>query len=596
MAMATILCPAVTHVPDKLHPLLNHPRRLAHLAIVLALCLCAVTPRAFAGGSRSISEWVTCDGTTDQTSGAMAAFAAARNQAFTLVVDCAIHLDSALAVDRGIFIDNGTTVQFTRAGKFFVNNMFHPAFVIANSSNISLLDWNVEWDGSVPVNPNFGGYTLNGQWVAVSGSVQPAAGFNDVVLTNWLENNRGIKFDASQGWIKSIWVGGINPAAVFFITGDSSKVVISGMNIRVPAAAGGNGFMPVAFSTSANWKSNQTVTALTSETAQYAAVPQLLTFKNIILDGTLMGWQGNLKYSKFDTITSERYGDLQDADGNNVGGIGKWFPPPHLFYLNTQAADPNLANHGISLVNINDKGMRIGVARDKGGSDSHSGYAASIKLSCMTCSIMNYTSRRPDGFLDLETTSSLTVNVAFASFDSTFLNNLYPPGIRFPSTGYTYVNFQNVAFIDNAAATLQGPFGNATSPTNHSVDMSNFQVYLTNWVGSNLPVPKIVGTTNDIDLNFSMSGQLMTVTYQQSGILQTTVQSTPTTVNRGAATALAWNAVGASGCSASGAWSGNLHTSGSRLISLATAGTYEFTLGCANATTATTATTKVYVQ
>jgi hypothetical protein len=579
----------------ELTPRFTGPRRIAGLA-ALALSVFTVTPSAWAGASRSISEWVTCGGTTDQTSGAMAAFAAARNQAFTLVVDCAIHLHSGLAVDRGIFIDNGTTVQFTGAGKFFVDNLFHPAFVIANSSNISLLDWNVEWDGSVPVNPNFGGYTLNGQWVAVSGSAQPSAGFNDVVLTHWLSANRGIKFDASHGWIKSIWVGGINPAAVFFITGESTNVVVSGMSLYVPTTAGGSDFMPMAFSTSANWKSNQTVTALTAETTQYAAVPHLLTFENITLDGTLMGWQGNLENTTFDNITSKRYGDLQDANGNNVGGIGKWFPPPHLFYLNTQAADPDLANHGISLENIDDEGVRIGVARDKGGADSQSGYAASIKLSCDTCSIVNYISRRPDGFMDLQATSNLTVNGAFASFDSAFLNNLYPPGIRFPGTGYSYLKFENAGFVDTAAVTLHGPFGNATNPTNQAIDMANFQVYLTNWSGQNLPLPTIAGATNDIDLDFSMSSQLMTVTYLQNRTLQTTVKATPTTVNRGAATALAWSSVGASYCSASGAWTGNLGTSGSRVIPLATNGTYDFTVGCANASAATKSTTQVFVH
>jgi hypothetical protein len=128
------------------------------IAAILALSLTAPATRTQASGSRSISQWVTCGGTTDQTTGAMAAFQAARNDAFTLLVDCPIHLHSGLAIDRGIFIDNGTTVQFTAGGKFFVDNMFHPAFIIANSSNISLLDWNVEWDGSVPVNPDFGGY------------------------------------------------------------------------------------------------------------------------------------------------------------------------------------------------------------------------------------------------------------------------------------------------------------------------------------------------------------------------------------------------------------------------------------------------------
>ena len=120
--------------------------------------------------------------------------------------------------------------------------MFHPAFVIANSSNITLTNWNVEWAGSVPINPNFGGYELNGQFVASPGTTQPAGAFNDLVLTPWLATNRSIIFDETQGWVKSIWVGGVNPAAVFFITGDSSSVVFTGLKLYVPASAGGNDF------------------------------------------------------------------------------------------------------------------------------------------------------------------------------------------------------------------------------------------------------------------------------------------------------------------------------------------------------------------
>jgi hypothetical protein len=47
-------------------------------------------------------------------------------------------------INRGIFIDTGTAVQFTGSGKFFVDDMFHPAFIIANSHDITLTDWNVD--------------------------------------------------------------------------------------------------------------------------------------------------------------------------------------------------------------------------------------------------------------------------------------------------------------------------------------------------------------------------------------------------------------------------------------------------------------------
>jgi hypothetical protein len=560
---------------------------------IIALALTVAATRADAGGSKSISEWVTCGGTTDQTAGVTAAFAAARNGAFTLVVDCPVHLNSGLAVDRGIFIDNGTTVEFTGAGKFFVDNLFHPAFVIANSSNISLLDWNVEWDGSVPINPNFGGYELNGTFIAAPGTVQPAAAFNDIVLTDWLASNRGIRFEEGTGWVKSIWVGGINPAAVFFITGETSDVVISGLKLYVPANAGGNAFLPMAFSVSPNWKSSQTVTPGTPETTQTAAVPQWLTFSNIYLDGILMGWQGSLQDSTFENITAQRYGDLQDAGGNNVGGTGKWFPPPHLFYLNTQAADPGLDNSNIHFTSVYDIGPRIGRARDRGGSDSQSGYANSLKLGCTNCSVEYYASSRPDGFLDLLPSSGLTIETVFVAFDSRFLNSLYPAGIRFPDSGYSNVTFENVTMTDTAASTIQGPIGNATDAANKALVFSNVQVDMANWAGPDLPLPTVSGATNDIDLNFTMSGQLTKASYLQKGALDVVVKNTPSTVNSGASTLLAWTASAASGCSASGAWSGSVGTSGSRLVKLSGAGSYAFTLECRNSADSSSTTLSV---
>ena len=546
--------------------------------------------------SRSISEWTSCTGTRDDSGGAMAAFAAAKNGAFTLVVDCPVFLHSGLAVDRGIFIDNETTVQFTAAGKFIVDNMFHPAFIIANSFDINLVDWNVEWQGSVPVNPNFGGYYLNGAWVVTaSGSAQPAAAFNDIVLTNWLSAHRSVNFNETKGWIKSIWVGGVNPAAVFFITGQTSVVNISGLNLYVPANVGGNKFMPMAFSFSANWTSNQTVTAKTPFTAQYAAVPRWLTFSNIHLDGTYMGWQGNVQEATFENITSARYGDLQDANGATVGGVGKWFPPPHLFYLNTQSAAPLLLNTNITISSVTDDGPRVGVARDTATNGS-SGYANSLKLGCKTCSVNNYITRRPDGFMDVLPSSGLTVSNVFTSFNSEFLNNLYPAGIRFPSSGYDGVKFENVYLLDTASRTTRGPIGNSTISSNNGIVLAGLQISMTWWAGTNLPLPTITGNNTDVSLEFTMTNQLMNVSYLETNSLGVTVKTTPTTINHGASTLINWSTRNANNCSATGAWSGAVGSSGTRAVKLASAGYYSLGLSCQNASDALGTTLHVVAQ
>jgi hypothetical protein len=563
--------------------------RLFLFALLVAT---ALQGNAHAATSRSIKEWVTCNGTTDDTSGTIEAFAAAAKSAFTLVVDCPVRLHSGLAIDRAIFIDTGTTVKFTSAGKFVVDNLFHPAFVIVNSDNITLSDWNVVWENSVPINPNVGGYEYGGKFIEHAGSAQPAGMFNDIVLTKWLETNRGIVFNETHGYVNPVWVGAVNLSAVFYITGNTYNVIFSGLKLTVPTTAGGHSFMPMAFSLSDNWLSRQTVTGKTPRTAKYVGVPHGLTFSGITLDGTLMGWQGNVQNTMFENIVSKRYGDLQDANGRNVGGIGKWFPPPHLFYLNyAYEGDPKLFNSNLHFDNVQDVGPRVGVARDKGGSDTISGYALSLKLGCVDCSVDTYTSTRPDGFMDLLPSENLTVSNVVASFDSAFIHNVYPVGLRFPGTGssgvtgigYKYVTFENVQMKDTAASTLSGIIGNASSATNVGIVFKNFHIDLTRWAESDLPLSTIAGNSNNVALTFSMSGQSMQVSHLLYHTVQTTLVETPMTVHAGtAAVKLTWASRGADKCTANGAWTGAVALQGSKVVTAAAAAKYDFGLTCQN--------------
>jgi hypothetical protein len=545
---------------------------------------------------KSIGAWVSCTGSGDDTAGVEKAFAAARNGAFTLLVDCPVRVHSGLAVDRSVFIDNGTAVEFTANGKFIVDNMFHPAFVIANSSNIALLDWNVEWVGSVPIDPNFGGYELNGKFVSSPGKTQPAGAFNDLVLTKWLAANRGVDFIETQGWVKSIWVGGVNPSAVFFITGDSGNVVFSGMKIHVPAGAGGSEFMPMAFSLSANWKSNQSVTGKTPETTQFAALPHQLTFTGIDLDGTLMGWQGNVRDALFENITSHRYGDLQDASGGTSGGAGKWFPPPHLFYINTQAADPGLDNVNLHFTNITDQGIRVGTARDKGAGDSVSGYANSLKLGCTECSVDNYTSHRPDGFMDVLKADGLTVSNVTATFDSSFINNAFPAALRFPSGPYARLTFDNVQMSDMAAATVHGPIGNSTSAANTEIVFSRFEVTMNKWAGTDLPLPTITGANSNVAIGFVMIAPGLKVSYLEKGPTTIVLKGAPANVRAGGSATLSWTTRDVSACTAAGAWSGAAGPSGTRTVNVGTAGNHDFDLSCQGSSGAANASLRMVAQ
>jgi len=544
--------------------------------------------------TKSISNWATCDGSTDDNQNVARAFAAAKNGAFTLIVDCPVFIHVGMDVTRSIFIDNGTTVQFTAAGKFTVDNVLLPAFVIANSYNITLTDWNVEYDASLPVNWDVGGYYKNGTWVSLAGYAQPAAVFNST-LTSWLSAHRKISFDQSAGNAGSQWAGPTNSSAVFFLSGDTSNVTVTGMRIYAPANAGGDRFVPMAFSMTQNYKGKQTVTADTADTAQFSAVPHNLTFTDIDLDGVYMGWQGNVQSATFQTIRSHRYGDLQDANGENVGGINKWFAPPHLIYLNYNVTgDPGLYSTNIHISDVIDYGVRVGTARDKPTDPKMSGYALSLKLGCISCTVDNYQSARPDGFLDVLASSDLKISNVVASYNSSFINNLYP-GWRFPTSPYKDITFENIVLIDTAAATIQAPIGSAGQQSNQGLVFDNVQVGMNKWSGPNTPVPYISGTDNDIAISYMTNVNLKTQAFEFRETLKVNLQAIPNKVKSGSTTEFTWSSQEMSACAASGAWSGSMGPWGTRTVTLTTPGIYDFALGCDNTADATQTTVRVTV-
>jgi hypothetical protein len=473
------------------------------------LALCVASTQAHGSetavtATRSIKDWATCDGRADDTLAVTKAFSAAKHNAFLLIVDCPVRLHIGSDVGRTVFIEDGTHITFTGTGKFVVDNVFQPAFVVANSSDIALTDWDLEYRGGLPVDPDTGGFQRGGEFVTQHGRFQPAAAFNDIDITNWLSDHRGIHFDQTLGHVASVWVGPTNTSSLFFICGDVSRLRVTGMRLHVSADAGAEHFIPMAFSFSRNYKSRQTITRTMPLTAQIVAVPHDLTFSNIDLDGSYMGWQGTVQNATFEHIRSHRYADLQDAQGGTVGGVGKWFAPPHLFYLNyAKDGDPALFNRNIIIRDVIDSGPRLGKARDGGDGDGLSGNALSLKVGGINVIVDGYQSSRPDGLLDVLASDGLTISNVQASYDSAFLHNLYP-GLRFPDSPYANVTIRNVVLTDLAPRTLQRPIGNAEQPWNDHIVLSDIQVRLNHWAGAGSPQPLIAGSHNQISINFVM--------------------------------------------------------------------------------------------
>lgn len=548
--------------------------------------------RAASAARKSIHEWATCDGKADDTKNVARAFAAAKNSAFTLVVDCPVRLVFGMDFTHTIYIDNGTRIEFENAGKFTIDNVMVPAFVLANTQNVTLTNWNVEYDAGLPINGDVGGYIKDGKFFPAGGRVQPAGGFNNFGITGWLAANRGIHFSR----VTALWRGGILPMAVFLLTGDTSNINVSGLHLYVPASAGAGRFIPVAFGLGPNFRSNQSVDEHTPITPQYLAVPHALRFTNIVLDGTYMGWLGSAQDAVFENIQSHRYADLEDADGGRVGGVEKWFAPPHLFYLNYDfKGDPGMANSNLQIRHVVDDGPRVGTARDKGGADTKSGYADSLKIGCLNCLVDDYTSLRPDGFMDVLPSDGLTVSNVKATYDSSFLNDQFP-GWRFPSSPYQNVTFENISLTDTAASTMREPVGGAYAAVDGRIVFNNVRVAIKQWGSSGTLLPNITGDHNDVTMNYSIADSGTRILFRQLDSVSMTLRATPATVSAGGSTTLTWTSKNASGCQASGAWSGTLDPSGSRVVSLRSPGESVFTLACAGATAAPTATLSVLAQ
>lgn len=563
---------------------------------------------------RSNAQWgVACDGVTDDTEGVRKAFAAAKNNAFTLVVDCPSVLKIGYDITKPIFIDNGTSVQFTGSGKFTVDNLLQPAFVIANSHDINMLNWNVEYKNSLPVDPatSPGGYMSAGTLFPDPGPFIVAAKFNDRTMLNWLAANRGMVFqwldkvnnDGTTTKVpsSSMWAGPTNASSVFYFSGDSANIRITGMKLYVAPQAGTHQFIPMAFSMSPNYKSSQTVTYLTPYSAQYVAVPHDMLFSDIDLDGSYMGWQGNVQNALVQNVISRRYGDLQDANGNYVGGVDypnadpqkdirKWFAPPHLFYFNfkedSSAIDFIVKN--IRVLNITDLGIRSGLARDKAGPGKKSGLANSLKIGGQDILVRNYTSQRPDGFMTPVSSNGLTITHVMAGYNSNFLNNIYS-GIHYQPGSYRDMLFDDVQLEDLATAPTKEAVSSQTDSSNGGIVYRNMRVQLKDWSASADITPQTFGADNKLAIDYLIAAGNRHTLMQQTNGAKVSMTSTPASLQVGGSATLSWlSPASTTNCVKSGAWSSaSTSTTGSLAVQPATVGSYVYGLTCQTADDAT---------
>jgi hypothetical protein len=541
-----------------------------------------------AGPVRSLSEFAVCDGTTDDSVAIAQAFAAAQHHAFTLRVDCPAWLHVGTDIARQVFVDDGTVVDFADGGLFIVDNTLVPTFVLVDVVDVTFTGWNVEYRASLPLDYHVdGGYYDNGSFVSAAGACVACA-FTDVTLTRYLADHRGVVFDLSGGHVGATWIGPTNNSALFYLSGSTSHVTMTGLRLSVPPSANGNQFVPMVFSMGPGYVPNQTVTAADGvppyELPKHA-VPHQLLFDDIDLDGYYMGWQGTAQDLTIRHVRAHRYGDWQAADGGTPGGAGKWFAPPHLMYLSYDVkGDGGLFNRNLQISDVIDLGPRIGIARDRGGSDPGSGYALSLKIGGVDSKVDGYSSSRPDGLLDVLAADNLTLSNISGTYDSSFLNDIYP-GLRFPGlpANRARLTLQNVSLVDLAARPVMVPMSGANDLLDST--FTNVLLTLTQWDGGELaPQFTPLDGGNALQFDYALTTPFADAgsheAVNQTGEVTTRLKAGPSSLPVGGVTSLSWSSVNATSCVASGDWAGAFATSGMMAQAISTAGDHPFTLNC----------------
>jgi hypothetical protein len=128
-----------------------------------------------------------------------------------------------------------------------------------------------------------------------------------------------------------------------------------------------------------------------------------------------------------------------------------------------------------------DDGVRVGLARDTPGKCCE-GNSLSLKISADDSIVDGYRSGRPDGFLDVLDSHNLTIRNVEATYDSSFMHDLYP-GIRFPGAGYHGVTLENVTLTDVAPVTKQAPIWPSFDKDQGGIVFKNVKLILNSWAG-----------------------------------------------------------------------------------------------------------------
>ncbi|WP_299797832.1 hypothetical protein [uncultured Maribacter sp.] len=323
------------------------------------------------------------DGVTDDREAFVETLAYADSLSLKVLVDRDMFLDVEETGKKSIFLEDNTWIEGANDARIIVNNILSPAFYIALAKDVTIQNITFLYDQTYIANYGEDYVGFNADFL-----------INLQQLRNYLNDTKGISFNGVFPKDK----GFVAFYAMFSLEA-AQNVVFDNVGFKAKGNSADN-FIPLIIKMKEQYSSNQIINSTTAATS----ISKNIILKNITVDGAIMGFQGVVDGFHVDNLTSYRYSDFQDVNGNYLGGfdgINFDFPPPHLFYLNKDSFDgfTNFTTKNVNIYNVNDYGNYVGTLAVRGDTGINIGYANSLKLTQQpeNVHVENYKSYRRDG-------------------------------------------------------------------------------------------------------------------------------------------------------------------------------------------------------
>tara|TARA_R110002126_G_scaffold90468_1_gene215633 strand:+ start:6441 stop:8696 length:2256 start_codon:yes stop_codon:yes gene_type:complete len=408
------------------------------------------------------------DGVTDDRESFVKTLEYADSLGLKILIEKDIFLDVEETGTKSIFLEDNTWIEGANDARIIVNNLLSPAFIIALAENITIRNITIFYDQSYDANFGYD----NQMTIA-----------NTTQLKTYLVENRGLVFNNQN----PLWRGQVNFRYTVLL--EASRNVWFENVKMLSKGTTANTFMVGAIKLKEEYSANQTI----SNNSAPTSICNNINFKNLVIDGAIMGIQGIVDNLTLDGLKGYRYSDIQTLNGGMVGGLDYWMPPPHLIYLNSDNSENHICKN-LTILNTTDYGNYVGTSNVR---EEISGYCNSLKLVDFIENVVvdNYFSYRRDGLGDWgDITNGLFSNIYAESTIDIFNSNYKFNSLRFLGP-LNNISINNMTIKDNSESIEIYPMDYAVGDY---VSMDGVDVIVKNLNNESVGLFGISGSNNTV--------------------------------------------------------------------------------------------------